>query len=132
MPARSPWLAFDVLGFVLFVLSGAVQFNDPDPLPWVAVYATAALLCAWAALGRFGRASTLLALAVATTAFVWAATLAPSAVAFLRSERQAVAFTMKTGDLLEEEARESGGLVLVTLWSAILGMRGRRRATPPG
>ena len=39
--------------FLVFALAAFVQWNDPDPLPWIALYALAALLSLAAAAGRF-------------------------------------------------------------------------------
>ena len=52
------------LAAAVFLLSAAVQLNDPDPLRWVILYTVAALLAAAAPLGRAGfrRASGALAL----------------------------------------------------------------------
>lgn len=37
---------------LLFFLSVTVQFNDPSPLPWIALYSAAALITGCAAAGR--------------------------------------------------------------------------------
>ena len=44
-----------VAGFfvLVFGLSIAVQFNDPDPVLWIAIYAVAAVLATAAVFGRF-------------------------------------------------------------------------------
>ena len=120
----------------VFVLSAAVQYNDPDPALWVAIYVVAAVSCVGAAAivagvvvhGRVavGR----VAVATAVVAVAWAATLVPAAVAWLQSDHDAVSFTMKTGDVGEELARECGGLTLVVvaeLAVASVALRRRRR-----
>lgn len=108
----------------LFALCVAVQFNDPDPVPWIAVYACAGLACAFAA----ARVRVVeFASVVAVIAAVWALSLAPSALSFLRGDKEAMAFTMKTGDAEEEEARECGGLVLVVVACSAAGVVDVRR-----
>ncbi len=102
-----------VVGFPIFALSVIVQGNDPDPLVWMAIYGAAAVACLLAAAGRRTRA---VPAVVGAIAFVWGLTLVPSALEFLRSDHEAVRFTMKTGDPLEEMARECGGLLLVFAW----------------
>lgn len=37
----------------LFVLSAALQYNDPDPLIWITLYMYSAVLCLLAARGKF-------------------------------------------------------------------------------
>ena len=39
------WKATNALALAAFLFSVAVQFNDPDPLRWVAVYGAAAIVC---------------------------------------------------------------------------------------
>jgi hypothetical protein len=82
---------------VLFAASAAVQYNDPDPLPWLVIYGVAAVSSAWSA---FGRPPFALLLAVAAVAFVWALLLVPGVM-------NEAAFTGT------EEERECAGLLLV-------------------
>lgn len=112
-----------LVGVPVFALSVVVQHNDPDPLPWMAIYASAALLCAARALGRV---VVVPAGVVAVVASVWMLILTPAAVAWLKSDHEAIAFTMKTGDAGEELAREAGGLGLVALAAVLLVVEGRR------
>ena len=91
-----------------FAAAAAVQFNDPDPVRWIAVYAAASLLSAATALRR---APPALHACLGVVAAAWAALLIPSIV------REA-AFTGS------EVEREFGGLVLVAFAMALL----RRRA----
>ena len=60
---------------VLFALSVAVQYNDPDPLPWMALYGCAAVV---AGLAAAKRSMLVPAGVVGLVALVWALTLAPS------------------------------------------------------
>jgi xanthine/uracil permease len=109
----------------VFALSVAVQHNDPDPAPWMAMYGAAAMLCAARAAGRAWRMPPLV---VGAVALVWCASLLPDAVGWLRSPRsgEPVALTMKTDDPGEELAREAGGLTLVVLACVALARRPRR------
>ncbi|MDP2340216.1 MAG: transmembrane 220 family protein [Deltaproteobacteria bacterium] len=97
-------------GAALFALSVYVQHNDPDPVVWMLIYGAACLICVAVVVGKRALVP---AAVVGVVALIWASTLASSAVAWLRSDHEAVAFTMKTGDAGEEEARECGGLLLV-------------------
>jgi hypothetical protein len=38
---------------LLFVVAGALQYSDSDPIIWITVYGAAALLCVAFAVGRF-------------------------------------------------------------------------------
>lgn len=115
---------------VLFVFSLVVQFNDPDPFRWAALYALAAAACALS-LGR--RLRWWFAAVLAALALIWAATLAPRVLAHVRFLDMFGAFEMKTVAI--EESREMYGLVLVAVWLALLSVRAardtRRGATPP-
>lgn len=119
-----------VLNYVMaacFVFSAAVQYNDPDPARWVAMYALAALACV---LHVAGRRYWALPAAVGLIALVWAATLAPHVIGKVAFGELFEAFEMK--DVRVEEAREMGGLLIVAAWMAVLafgslGARGRVR-----
>jgi hypothetical protein len=44
---------FNILFTVLFVISAALQYNDPDPYLWVPIYGYGAVLCFLAARGKY-------------------------------------------------------------------------------
>jgi len=96
----------------LFVVSAAVQWNDPDPAYWIAIYGVAALLAARAAQGQ-------LPLVPNAAAFAVLAALALRALPDLLGAREE-AFThwhmLATRD---EVAREAGGLLICALWSGV-------------
>ena len=58
----------------VFLLSAALQFNDPDPGGWIAIYVAAAAACLVAPRARLGW---WLAVAVAVVALPWAVALSP-------------------------------------------------------
>ena len=97
---------------LLFILSTAVQYNDPDPIRWMAIYGAAAAACALALWGRLPR---LPAALLSLVAFAWAATLAVRVIG-------------KQHLWYAEEGREMMGLLLVGIWTALLAARGRGRA----
>lgn len=117
-------VACAIVGVPVFALSVVVQHNDPDPLPWMAIYGSAAVVCALRAARTVVVVPAAVLVLVATT---WMATLAPAALTWLRSDHEAVSFMMKTGDAGEELAREAGGLGLVAIAGALLVVEGRRR-----
>jgi Transmembrane family 220, helix len=96
---------------VLFAYATVVQYNDPDPIRWMALYAAACALCVRLALGRPPPAALRFGLAIVAAG--WALVWAPGVVA-------AAAFTGT------EEERELGGLLLVTLAALVLPAGARR------
>ncbi len=96
----------------VFGLAVAVQYNDPDPIGWMAIYGVAALA---ALLGATGRAAWPFPTLVAAAALGWAAVWFPK----VRYSRQ-----MWPG----EEARELGGLLIVAFWMLVLAVAGVVRA----
>ena len=112
----------------VFLLSMAVQYNDPDPLGWILMYGAALVVSVQAARNA---GDWRLAAFVAASAGVWAITLAPGAIEFLRSDHEPLAFYMKTGDALEEVAREWGGLLIVLIWCTLATWFERTRPRAP-
>jgi hypothetical protein len=101
---------------LVFLRFAAWQFNDPDPIPWLAIYVVAAVLALSGALDRALRWQSAM---VATFAFAWAMTLFPAVPKWIASGVR-TEWSMKTGDAVEEEGRETGGLLIVTFWSVIV------------
>jgi len=97
---------------LLYALAAAVQWNDPEPVRWIAIYGGAALVAGAAATGRPARWP---AIGIAGIALVWAAILAPEALDGLRTSPGEVFGAMSMHAHHVEEAREALGLVLVTL-----------------
>jgi len=44
---------FNIIFCFLFVVSAALQYNDPDPYIWIPIYMYGAVLCGMAAVGRY-------------------------------------------------------------------------------
>jgi hypothetical protein len=104
---------------VLFGLAAALQYNDPDPLRWMAIYGLAGLACLLALTGRLSRLPPVL---VGLAALGWALTLAPGVVGRVSLGELFESYAMKSSPV--EEAREMGGLLLVAAWMAVLAVRG--------
>jgi len=103
-----------------FLLSVAVQVNDPDPLRWMAIYGSAAALCiAWER--RWG--SRWLPAALAAVAAAWAAWIAAHTVLAVPLSTALADWGMHAGG--SEQAREVGGLLLVVAWMGGLTARPR-------
>lgn len=104
----------------LFLLSAAVQANDPDPWLWIPLYALAAALAGLAAAGRLPLLPNAAALALFAVLFaLWA----PSLV----GARPEAFETWHMQSSADEAAREAGGLALCALWSAVQTLRARSR-----
>ena len=88
----------------LFAYSAALQLNDPDPIRWFLLYATAAVLSAISAVVSIPRS---IFAGLACVAGLWAATLLPTVLS-VRSF---------TGT---EEEREFAGLAIVSAASVVL------------
>lgn len=104
---------------LLFGLAAAAQWNDPDPLRWVAFYLLAGATSLGAALGRGWR------LLERLTAGIAAAVAIALAPALTGARREAFAsLRMERPD--DELARELAGAAIVLVWSAGLVIRRQR------
>jgi uncharacterized membrane protein len=98
------------VGALAFAWFATLQRNDPDPAPWIAIYAGSSLI---SLIGALRRTPLLLAAGMALVAFGWAASLVP----------EVISQAAWTGTEVE---RELGGLVLIGAWMLALGSEGRR------
>ena len=96
---------FAMLGTVLFLLAGAVQYNDPDPYIWIPVYLIPALICLTAVSGRLH----------------WIIPIAVSGLAYVGFAVMALQ-VFGQQPLFCEEAREMWGLLVTALWLDGLGV----------
>lgn len=102
-----------------FALSVAVQFNDPDPLPWVVVYG-GALVATVLAFADKTKVWPLAAL-VGVVALGWAVAIrAGMPEGLLPPDELFVEPGMKT--LRVEESREVLGLSIVVAWMAVVAV----------
>lgn len=121
------WTAANAIMLAMFALSVVVQYNDPDPIAWMAVYGAAAVLC-----GLELRRSTppWAVLALGLGALAWAGYIA-FRVHDVPLGALVAAWEMK--DVQIEEAREMYGLAIVGIWmltiAAAVRTRSKRTAT---
>jgi hypothetical protein len=106
----------------LFLLGAAVQYNDPDPLRWMAIYLGAAVSCVLAALGRTRWP---LPAVVGLIALVWAAVLASDVLGAVRPGELVGAWEMK--DARVELGREMYGLFIIAAWMGVIVVTELRR-----
>jgi hypothetical protein len=108
------WTAANVVMLTLFAFSVAVQFNDPDPLLWMAIYGASALVCGFEIRGK---TPLWLSVAVAASALLWSGWIAarvpdvPISALFAEWEMKNVGV---------EEAREMYGLAIVGVWMLVV------------
>ena len=119
---RALWIACNVLFLAMFIFSVAVQYNDPDPVRWMAIYGFAALACLLELI-RNQRWS--FPAGIGLIALSWATSIAPH-VHGVRIADLFAEFEMKNE--MVEQAREMGGLLLVALWMGALAVSAFRRS----
>lgn len=91
----------------LFVLFAAVQYNDPDPWGWAAMYAFVAGVCGFAAFGKVNRYVLWAGIAVC---LVWMSTLLPEFINWIRTGAPNITGEMKATTPYIEFTREFLGL----------------------
>ena len=125
MRPSAPRRVIEVALALIFAAFAAVQYNDPDPLEWMALYGAAMGVCGWDALREAPRWAPISVAAVATP---WAAWLG---VRVARGEGP-LSFGVGQGMLTQrvEETRELGGLVIVAVTMAALAVAVARRPAP--
>ncbi len=102
---------------LLFFFGALVQYNDPDPLRWMAIYLLAAVACLLAVLRKL---KWWFAALIALVALGWAATLAPSVFPNVRAAEMVAAWEMKNSRI--EEGREMYGLLMIGVWMTVLAV----------
>jgi hypothetical protein len=102
---------------LLFAFATYLQYNDPDPIQWMAIYGAATLLSAWAALRPAGYPWYAPA-AVAAVALAWAGSIAPRALGKIAPSEMFKRGEME--DEVVEENRDMFGLLIVALWMLAL------------
>jgi hypothetical protein len=113
------------LFLLAYLLSAAVQYNDPDALPWALIYLAGAAMCVDQFLHR---RFNWLAPALIAVCLCWVLWLLPSIVGQVSLQEIFDSISMKTRAV--EEAREIGGLALVLLWAAIVLRCQLKSSTP--
>ena len=106
----------------LFGFAALLQLNDPDPIPWVAMYLAACIVSLMVALRR--RMPRAAIAGVGLVAVAWAAMIALGGPRADEYGHMFDAWEMKSPAI--EEAREASGLVIVAIWMAVLFIRTRR------
>lgn len=103
----------------LTAVGALVQFNDPDPARWVALYGAACAVSVVAARRR--RLPTAVPVAVAAVAWAWAILIVLGGPGLSDYARMFEAWEMRS--IAVEEAREATGLLLVGVWMLTIAFR---------
>jgi Transmembrane family 220, helix len=128
--SRSPWRYVHLIFALLFAISTALQWNDPDPIRWMALYGSATVLAVLAFRGVRPTAAYAIVIIVC---LVWMVSLRMGVEEFVaHHDPGAIARTMKADKPWIEETREFGGLGIVMTYCAVLLLVGlaRRRSRP--
>ena len=107
----------------LFFFGAAVQYNDPDPLVWMAIYVAAGTACVLAAMRQL---RWWFPAVIGAIALVWAATFMPAVLPNVRIAQLFAAWEMANTRV--EEGREMYGLLIIFAYMALLAVTHRRRA----
>lgn len=101
---------------ILFVFAAVVQLNDPDPLVWIAIYLSAALLTFLHSIKRIPSIIMLLATLCYASGIIY--------LSYRFPDTSLQAFkSVGMSSIIEEEVRELWGLVITTSWSLVMLIR---------
>jgi general stress protein CsbA len=114
---------FNITWTVLFLLFAAVQYNDPDPFVWIALYLFAALLCFFASRRQNYPYLNIIGLAVYSVYAGYLLVVPDGVLAWLtRHHAESIVQTMQAEKPWIEATREFFGLLIiiaVILWNMI-------------
>jgi hypothetical protein len=107
---------------LIFLLCMAVQYNDPDPLQWMAIYGAALVCCILFAVRKL---APYMAAAVGLAALAWAVLILPEVWERTIPIKEVFA-TIHMLSPGVEEMREMGGLLIVSFWMFVLFLKSKR------
>ena len=98
---------FNLLLTALFLVSALLQLNDPDPVLWTILYLAIALICGFAAFGKYNRWVILVVMAVCVYQL---STLMPAFIQWIRDGMPSITQEMKASSPHVELVREFLGV----------------------
>jgi len=99
---------------IIFVISAALQYNDPDPYIWMPIYLYAAVLCALAVKNKFYPKAYFIGIAVYGAYAVYLFFTTDGVLDWINSHHaENIASTMKAATPWIEETREFFGLLIL-------------------
>ncbi|KYP15550.1 transmembrane 220 family protein [Flavihumibacter sp. CACIAM 22H1] len=107
---------FNYIFMVLFILSAALQYNDPDPYIWIPLYLLGAWIC-WMAIQKKFPPLVYLLSTIIYVGYALFLVLAPEGVlSWIRDhEAESLVQSMKATKPWIEQSREFGGLMILLL-----------------
>jgi len=109
------WRILNALMGALFLFAVALQYNDDDPLRWMALYAVAALPCILVVVQRH---SVVMSAVIAVISLVWAAVFAVQGAWSVHPSEMFAEWEMKSEQV--RQTREMFGLLVVFTWMALV------------
>ena len=106
--------AFNVFFIIVFILSAALQYNDPDPYIWMPLYLYGAFLCYQALKRKYNPVLYITGLVVYLSYAVYLFFDKEGVMSWARDHgAENIAQTMKATKPWIEETREFGGLLIL-------------------
>ena len=107
----------------LFGLSALLQWNDPDPLAWIAIYSACTISCL---LAFTPFRIWWIPVIVAALCLLWAGSLVPGIYAESTTINWSeVIGSIEMKSMQSEIVREIGGLLIAAMWMLLLAFRFR-------
>lgn len=113
---------FQIVVLVVFVFGAALQYNDPDPVRWMAMYLAAAAVAALAL--RRHPATAPAAAVVGLVALIWSLTYLPAVLRHGQVLSMFDEWEMRNEEVLQN--REMFGLMIIAAVMAVLFWRSPR------
>jgi hypothetical protein len=105
---------FNIIFTILFLVSAALQYNDPDPYLWIPIYLLGAYLCWSAYKGIHRRRLSIIAILIYTAYALFLFIDDNGVLSWARDHAaESLVQTMKADKPWIEETREFGGLVIL-------------------
>ena len=119
---------FNYVFAFLFLVSAALQYNDPDPYLWIPIYLYGAVLCFLAARGRFHPKAYLVGIGLFTIYAVYLFSTNDGVLDWMNDhDAENIAQTMKATKPWIEDTREFFGLLILIIALLINFIAARRK-----
>lgn len=119
---------FNIVFVVLFVVSAALQYNDPDPWLWMPIYLYGAVLCWFAFRGRYYTRAMLFGIAAYVVYAVFLVFTKNGVIDWATEHHaESLVQTMKAEKPWIEDTREFGGLLILIVVLGIDYVYGRKK-----
>jgi hypothetical protein len=120
---------FNLVFCILFILFGALQYNDPDPWLWIPIYLYAAVLCWFAFRGRYYRKAYIAGIALYTLYALFLVFTKNGVIDWACDhDAESLVQTMKAEKPWIEDTREFGGLVILIVVLAVNYFYSKKKA----